>query len=502
MRRPLMLRSALLILGIAVAGLAASDVFAQRASRVPLKLHESEVSFVGDDSFISGRFTWDPLPRNHIWKETLTFSGGFMNFYKLNPGYSYSDERTNDSPKSILKSWKRAKGTRKRGLELRLSDVKIARNQYGNYHYAVKGNVNGACAAAKQFFGDTSNSGWISSGTKATQVGACWNPSRGSAKELEVFLHKIMTESRFDEGKINDAKAAGGYKAPAAGAKQPRPAVASISKAPGGHPIQDAHKPKGFDGEWVGVLNGGARECGFETHPIKAEINGNKITITTRDIDSNVILEGKINASGEVEFSGPRDAWQVAAITSQRGRVADVKGQINGNSFDGTITTADRGAGHSRSGIVNCYASFSMVRKSAMQLNPATAPVGSAEVRLRKLKELEKKGLIDSGEAKSKREQILAKLTGARSTNSAPTVPVKLNWEGVGGSLQGILEADFSSNSGKEKLRFGRNGTRCNGFWSHSDGTYGRTGKVHGTWTVSCPDGVSAGGTYSRLRTH
>ena len=104
MRRPLMLRSALLILGIAVAGLAASDVFAQRASRVPLKLHEIEVSFVGDDSFISGRFTWDPLPRNHIWKETLTFSGGFMNFYKLNPGYSYSDERTNDSPKSILKS--------------------------------------------------------------------------------------------------------------------------------------------------------------------------------------------------------------------------------------------------------------------------------------------------------------------------------------------------------------------------------------------------------------
>ena len=73
MRRPLMLRSALLILGIAVAGLAASDVFAQRASRVPLKLHESEVSFVGDDSFISGRFTWDPLPRNIFGKRLSPF---------------------------------------------------------------------------------------------------------------------------------------------------------------------------------------------------------------------------------------------------------------------------------------------------------------------------------------------------------------------------------------------------------------------------------------------
>jgi hypothetical protein len=45
-------------------------------------------------------------------------------------------------------------------------------------------------------------------------IGICWNASRGSAKELETFLHKIMTEARFDEGKINDAKAAGGYKAP------------------------------------------------------------------------------------------------------------------------------------------------------------------------------------------------------------------------------------------------------------------------------------------------
>ncbi|MFP6750329.1 MAG: hypothetical protein VB855_01520 [Pirellulaceae bacterium] len=61
-----MLRCALLILGFAVAGLIAFDALAQRASRVPLKLHESEVSFVGDDSFISGLFTWDPLPRNHI----------------------------------------------------------------------------------------------------------------------------------------------------------------------------------------------------------------------------------------------------------------------------------------------------------------------------------------------------------------------------------------------------------------------------------------------------
>ena len=137
-----------------------------------------------------------------------------MNFYELTPGYSYNDLWTNDPAKSIVRSWKRAKGTRKRGLELLISDVKIAKNQYENYHFAVKGNDNGSCAGAKQYFGDDTNSGWISSGNKTMHIGICWNASRGSAKELETFLHKIMTEARFDEGKINDAKAAGGYKAP------------------------------------------------------------------------------------------------------------------------------------------------------------------------------------------------------------------------------------------------------------------------------------------------
>ena len=74
---------------IGVSGLAATDAAAQQAKRVPLKLHESEISFIRADSFIAGRFTWEPLPKNQIWRETLTFAGGAMTFYELLPNYFY-----------------------------------------------------------------------------------------------------------------------------------------------------------------------------------------------------------------------------------------------------------------------------------------------------------------------------------------------------------------------------------------------------------------------------
>ncbi len=114
----------------------------------------------------------------------------------------------------MVKLWENAEGIQKRGLSLQLSDLKTGTNLTGNYRYAVKGNDNGACATTRQFFGSTQGSGWISIGNKSIIAGAYWDTLRGSAQELEAFIHKIMTGSRYDEGKINDAKTAGTYKAP------------------------------------------------------------------------------------------------------------------------------------------------------------------------------------------------------------------------------------------------------------------------------------------------
>jgi hypothetical protein len=350
MRGLSLFRCTIILVGCLILGIVASEAYAQKAKRVPLKLHESEVSFVGDDSFISGRFTWEPLPRDHIWKETLTIGGGYMNYYELSPNYFYNSDQLNNAPKGLVRSWNRAKGTRKKGLTLQVNDVKKSKYQYGKYHYAIMSNENGSCINAKQFLGDDSAGSFVSSGNKSVFVGACWSLARGSAQELEAIVHKLMNQVRFDEGKINDAKAAGGYKVPAPVAKQQKPT----------------------------------------------------------------------------------------------------------NKSD-----------------------------------------GSTEARLRQLKDLEQKGLIDSNEAKTMREQILAKLTGLSSTNSILRMPVKLNWEGVSETSQGIIEVDSSNKSGKGKLRFSRNGILCNGYWSYSQGSYNGSGKVQGTWTISCPDGVSAGGNYS-----
>ena len=137
-----------------------------------------------------------------------------MTYYELLPNYFYQDESTNNVPNAMVKFWRNSEGIRKRDLSLQLSDLKAGTNLAGNYRYAVKGNDNGACATARQFFGSILGSGWISIGNKSIIAGACWDTLRGSAQELGAFIHKIMTEPRYDEGKINDAKTAGTYKTP------------------------------------------------------------------------------------------------------------------------------------------------------------------------------------------------------------------------------------------------------------------------------------------------
>jgi len=43
----------------------------QRSERVPIKLEHSEVSFIGDDSFVVNRLTYRPTKRGEIWREDI-----------------------------------------------------------------------------------------------------------------------------------------------------------------------------------------------------------------------------------------------------------------------------------------------------------------------------------------------------------------------------------------------------------------------------------------------
>jgi S1-C subfamily serine protease len=127
-----------------------------------------------------------------------------------------------------------------------------------------------------------------------------------------------------------------------------------------------------FDGEWVGTLEGNDLSCGFDKHPIRAIIKGNRITIATRDYDSNVELIGKIDTKGFVEFSGPHGEWQIDGPDRGGGdRVADVEGQIRGKKFEGSITADRGGRGYDSGNTSHCYTSFSLTRKTGDSPSPA-----------------------------------------------------------------------------------------------------------------------------------
>lgn len=169
---------------------------------VPVTLAESKVSIVGDDTFVTRRFQ---KYTNNRFSEVIKITGGYLFYERMHPGYYLTDT---NYPKNraveYLNEYKLAKSLE---LHATASDVRESQNQYAEYYYVAVKNDQGSCVAAQQFFGVAEQLG-----DQHVAVRACWPVARGSAAKLETFLHDLMARVRFDDGAINEIKAASAKK--------------------------------------------------------------------------------------------------------------------------------------------------------------------------------------------------------------------------------------------------------------------------------------------------
>lgn len=81
--------------------------------------------------------------------------------------------------------------------------------------------------------------------------------------------------------------------------------------------------------------------------------------------------------------------------------------------------------------------------------------------------------------------------TGTISTNS---VPIAINWEGLGDLLLGRLT--YSNQQGEGEIHVSVPGTECKGSWKYASGKYGTPSPPEGVWSLTCSNGKAASGTY------
>ncbi len=181
---------------------------ADAAERINVEYKHSEVSFIGDDSFVTGRYTTKPLPDDHIWEEMIHFTGGIMRYYELRPGYFYTGG--NQGKHVFVRSFNNVPFFKKKGHSISETDIIELSNETGDYYLASSENEDGSCGLAKQFSGDTGTSdGLYPVGTKLASVYFCRSKSWGSKFKLNKFIQDIMDRARYDEGKLNKMRAAG-----------------------------------------------------------------------------------------------------------------------------------------------------------------------------------------------------------------------------------------------------------------------------------------------------
>lgn len=189
----------LCLLGINVAD-------AQERKRLPIPLQNSRIGFVGDDSFVTGRFAWQPAAKNHLWNEDLTLIDGFVQYGELIPNFFYTHGGRYQESRDLIAEWNKQKPFVDKGLSVVPDEVRQGSNYHGPYFFVVKSNDKGACGYARQVLGDRADAMY---GNKRVNVMGCMLPKRGTAQDFENFLIDVMTRIRLDEGVINKAKAAG-----------------------------------------------------------------------------------------------------------------------------------------------------------------------------------------------------------------------------------------------------------------------------------------------------
>ena len=178
---------------------------AQNPFTVAVKYKHSEVSFTGDDSFVTSRFTRKPLAAGHIWNERINFSGGVMYYSELNPGQAYTG--FNSGIETFRDIFNRNPVFKKRGMSIAVGDIKELSNKTGDYYLAAQKGEKTICGMAKQFSGDT-NADIISLGNRVATVYFCKSKSWGSEEKLTANIKGIMDRARYDEGKLNKMRAA------------------------------------------------------------------------------------------------------------------------------------------------------------------------------------------------------------------------------------------------------------------------------------------------------
>jgi hypothetical protein len=180
------------------------SALAQNRKQVPLELKNSEVSFEGDDSFITKRVTWEPLADNFIWLETLYFRRGLIRYGELVSDYFFTG--VNQGKDVFIRAFNNTSAMKNKGLNVSEHDVKKGSAFEGDYFYVTKSNGSNHCGVAKIFGGDRAGS-MVNVGNKSATIYSCWTASDGSVSELENSLKKIMKQIRLDDGKLNKIKA-------------------------------------------------------------------------------------------------------------------------------------------------------------------------------------------------------------------------------------------------------------------------------------------------------
>ena len=203
---PQILKTLLILLFVFGAGeFTTSPAFS--AERINVEYHHSEISFTGDDSFVTGRYTWKPLPRSSLWRERITFAGGIMEYEETGPGYYFTGE--NEGKDVFARKFNKNPHFIKLGLSIIETDIIELSNEYGRYYLVSNNNDRTSCGIATQFSGDIGTAdGLLPIGTKVATVYLCKRLSWGSKFKLNKFIQDIMDRARYDEGKLNKMRAA------------------------------------------------------------------------------------------------------------------------------------------------------------------------------------------------------------------------------------------------------------------------------------------------------
>ena len=170
-----------------------------------LDFASAEISFVGDDSFVTKRrYSYSSGAET----EQLLFRGGYLFWQKLMTDWSYN---TGFDVKHHLLTIFNSNKHMSKFLPLNISKNDVQKSEDGRegYFWASQQKNNVSCMMVVGIWGIGGSNG-PGGGDNKIQGSAC---RAGNKENLEAFMHDIMKRVRIDGGAINKMKASRKYKA-------------------------------------------------------------------------------------------------------------------------------------------------------------------------------------------------------------------------------------------------------------------------------------------------